>query len=535
MEAKSPPQLRHEQRLKEMKQQMQIDQDTDVLSRFTLICKPEQSGKTFEMLKRIVEDISSPPCDKTVVNIIFCDNNLLLTKQTSERVKKHLKKASEDEEDAIEISGEPCLEFSSKAKDANVGSVSWAITAEGIANILCCTNGKRVKDAQKIIAGVDAAFPGRFFFKIWLDEADKYVKHIDTTFKPLIEARENVAMYGLTATPKKLFTHYGSLNVFPLENTTSGDYHGWEDNTINLIDATGSSVEFVSHVLRTVGSGFIKAGTKWYIPAEHKKVSHRAVKDICSGLGFATIIINGDGIRLYLPDTTVYEYPKDKELNIILKSIYQEHDIARFPLAITGNICIGRGISLMSEDFMLDYGILSSCHNPQESSQNAGRMKGNMKSWANYKPPVVFTTERFNKVAKEWEAKSRGLAELAFKKESEGRSTVITKQEFKGVGKTRRFNMNPLTDWVTTDTEPKTVKLTDPDDPSKQKSLRCKMQKNDEGLWVHTDGVVRIDGGYSLPGGPRPRAAGGGKQNVLEYNPERTMYRIVQYKMIQSK
>ena len=57
--------------------------------RFILICKPEQSGKTFIMIQKIIEDMKEE-CDKKVINIIFCDNNLLLTKQTSMRVRNDL-------------------------------------------------------------------------------------------------------------------------------------------------------------------------------------------------------------------------------------------------------------------------------------------------------------------------------------------------------------------------------------------------------------------------------------------------------------
>ena len=48
--------------------------------KFILICKPEQSGKTFIMIQQIIKDIHYPPeSNVNVVNIIFCDNNLLLT------------------------------------------------------------------------------------------------------------------------------------------------------------------------------------------------------------------------------------------------------------------------------------------------------------------------------------------------------------------------------------------------------------------------------------------------------------------------
>jgi len=183
-----------------------------------------------------------------------------------------------------------------------------------------------------------------------------------------------------------------------------------------------------------MASSLIKPGSKWFIPAEHKKSSHESVKDICVNRGFAVFVVNGTGIRLTLPDRRLFMYKKDDELNKKIRDICSEHSLDRYPMAITGNICIGRGISILSEEFMIDYGILSSCHNQQEASQNSGRLKGNIKHWPSYKPPIVFTTERFSKIAGEWEKKSRNLAELAFRKESAGEETIITKNEFKTLG-----------------------------------------------------------------------------------------------------
>ena len=121
--------------------------------------------------------------------------------------------------------------------------------------------------------------------------------------------------------------------------------------------------------------------------------------------------------------------------------IYKKKNIARFPVAVTGNICVGRGISIMSEDFIFDHGILSNCANKNEASQNAGRLKGNMKNWPNYKPPTVFTTKELNRVANEWEEKSRRLAELAFEKQESGDSTIITNEEQKDITR-RKINVD---------------------------------------------------------------------------------------------
>ena len=404
--------------------------DEDWESKCTLICKPTQSGKTFVMIQQIIRDLSVPTEGMKIINFILCDNNLLLTKQTGERVKNDLSDFSVD--------GEIWLELSSAKRTSyhTAVAVAGALTTKPVKNILCCANGVRVDDIYEIIDGLkDVRVDGKeFFFKVWLDEADKFIPFIDQTFKGLL-TRSNIQLYCITATPDRLFKKYNSLNVLPIENTTTDKYHGWSDNKITMIDdSVPTGLAFVKHVLET-RQELICPGTKWFIPASYKKSSHTEVKDLCVQLGFAALVVNGDGLALTIPYTReLIMYEKDDELCVKINEMYTQHSLHSFPFAITGNVCISRGISIMSEDFLLDYGILSLCNNPQEASQNSGRLTGNIKGWRKYKPPVVFTTLRFNRVAEEWESKARGLAELAFKRETEGNTTVISKTEFKTLG-----------------------------------------------------------------------------------------------------
>ena len=66
-------------------------EEVDKWLNFQLICKPEQSGKTFIMIAQIVRGLTPSIKGKEIVNIILCDNNLLLTKQTSSRVQSDVK------------------------------------------------------------------------------------------------------------------------------------------------------------------------------------------------------------------------------------------------------------------------------------------------------------------------------------------------------------------------------------------------------------------------------------------------------------
>lgn len=433
--------------------------------RVVLICKPEQSGKTFIMIQQIIKDLEEPTEGKTVINFIFCDNNLLQTKQTAARVQSELTtheeelygevegeiickdESSGEEEESSEEDKNFYVEFSTgKGAKRDISAIWYAITGpEQIQNIVCCTNKKRVTDISTIIRqfNKNPNFQDKYMFNIWLDEADKYTNFIGRTFRPLVHQTNNVQLYFLTATPEKLFKEYGELNVFPLEFTTNPNYHGWQDNHKMILETTnGDPINFIHHVLTNVVSVSKRRGSKWYIPACTTKDTHELVRDILLGKGFAVFVVNGDGLALSIPGKERVCVKKTKELNTQIMELYTKNKLEQKPVAVTGNICVGRGISIMSSDFIFDYGILSNCTKKAEVSQNAGRLKSNMKDWPNYKPPTVFTTAKFDKIATEWEEKSRRLATLAFEKQQDGERPVITKPEFKEIGNEHAFEFD---------------------------------------------------------------------------------------------
>ena len=276
--------------------------------KFLLICKPEQSGKTFIMIKEIIHSFVEPVSDKEIINFILCDNNLLLTKQTSERVRNDLR--------IYEVDGETYLEFSSSsATDYNtLSSVFTAIVSDNRRNIICCTNNIRINDIYEIIEKLEK---GRFTkdcfeYKIWLDEADKFTSYIDNTLIPLSNKYENIEIKLITATPERIFKKYSCINVLPLEDTVSEEYHGWKDNEIRLIDLEVSCIQFVEHIMKNfvIPEKLNKPNTLWFIPGETNKKSHNKINETCKKYKFATIIVNGDGIKVTIPDkfsTFIYQ------------------------------------------------------------------------------------------------------------------------------------------------------------------------------------------------------------------------------------
>lgn len=417
-------------------QNLNTNSELDKWLKFQLICKPEQSGKTFIMIKQIIEDFTDVTSDKPIINWVFCDNNLLLTKQTSIRIQDDLKEYVYDKVSYIEFSSH------SSAQARDHAGVFMAIVGKGISNIVCCSNSKRMDDVYELIDIINSSecTCDKYMFRIWLDEADKFIGFIDNTLYPIVNKHSNVTVHLITATPGPLFQKYKYINVFPIELTTSEHYHGWKDNKITIVEKEGNHLDYIEDVLSDVAFNEIKPGTIWFIPGSNIKKSHNIIRSLCIAKNMAVICVNSDGIVISLPYTLeTFTYNKDDNFNEKMISLYKNHNLSRYALAITGYICIGRGITIMSNEFMIDYAILSQCSDPYEASQIAGRIKGNIKGFSNYKAPVVFTTEQFNKIATDLEEKSRALATLAFEKHQHGEPTIIDKSEYKTCDKSYEY------------------------------------------------------------------------------------------------
>lgn len=401
---------------------------------FTLICKPEQSGKTFVMIHEIIEAFKNKKENERIINIILCDNSLLLNNQTKKRLDYDL--------NTLIFKGTKYIELSSgkNAECKKIEEVFTKIIYNNINNIIMCTNSVRIDDIVNIITmiySIKDKYIDDFKFNIWIDESDKYISYLENTFIPLCnkfnnnENKEYIKLWGITATPDKLFKNYNSLQVYPIEDTTSINYHGWNDNNISIYDKS-PIYNFIKDILKS-NKSLIKNNTKWFIPGKNTKKSHEYIAKICINFKMAVIIVNGDGIKLILPNQKVKLYLKNDEFNKKIIDIYDENKLYQYPLAITGYVCISRGISIMSNDFIFDYAILCHFTNNSEASQLAGRLKGNIKHLSNYKIPIVFTTNKFNKAAIEMENKSVELGKVAALKVDEGFQSVISLEEYKNI------------------------------------------------------------------------------------------------------
>jgi hypothetical protein len=182
--------------------------------------------------------------------------------------------------------------------------MSWhglSQSPEQIRNVVCCTNGKRVSDISRFIQGFQRKHlhyqEGSSYSRSGWMRPTSLRTSLEIRSRPLVHQNDNVHLYFLTATPNDLFKKYEKLNVFPLECTTSPNYHGWQDNHKMILENTnGDPVGFIHDVLTKVVSPL--RGSKWYIPACTTKSSHELVRDILLGKCFAVFVVNGDGLAL---------------------------------------------------------------------------------------------------------------------------------------------------------------------------------------------------------------------------------------------
>lgn len=500
----------------------------------TLIVKPEQSGKTFLMLNEICDIMAvvmNNSDDETLVNFIISQNNLLQVNQTGVRMDNDTGLMYYTDMDT----GSVYTEFSSKSNTCNKESISTYIQHQGsevgMANVLCCGNGTRFKDIKSIITGTSKMYGLRKLeekynckkhrINIWCDEADTMVKLLEKSIMPIIDEYD-VNLYLLTATPEKLIKKYGeTLSIYNMENTTLDIYYGWSDIQRNFGDRSicymysvlkskyRSNIGFVKHVLKQ-NKEERKPGTRWFIPSGYKKKNHEEMADTLYKKGFNVMVINGDGITIHHQTTGKHPLiPKDKPTEQLLPELYNSKDLYSHPFALTGNLCIDRGITIINleQNFQFDYAIMP-CEltDSDKVSQTAGRIKGNYKGHSNFKEPVVYCTNRFDEKASKREYQSRMLAKIADK---------ITYKRFRNIRETSsNMAYSELADGTPFD-EDKIVWNPNTVDPNTIKPSRCKAkfsESDDDGVWVHSDKKKRIFGD-NPPGG----GGSGSSQWLLVY------------------
>jgi len=404
-----------------------------------LLVKYEQSGKTRIVLNGVQDH--SFGGGQNVLSIIFCDNNLLLTTATTLRAATHSSEAGRPgliKEGTINSGATTNPKYhhwkafegvldGGDDKSARKQCIQ-AIRDGDVNTIICCGHKRRFEDIRDM---VDKLSPDGFLFNIHIDEADKILTpqyRIDLVNS--WQANPQVMSVELiTATPFKpdkgrdwtkmswLGDKFGPTLSLTKQNEMFGEgYHLLSNSDFVPFSKSGSPAEYAEAYLNKRGSP--KPGEIWFIPGSILQKSHDDVEDMClsSGKFDAVIKLNGKSKTIRWKDRTetldipgmdentldLLKYTTDrsgkvsviktKEVKDWLSEYYAKVDGKKFRFAITGCICISRGITISHEDCPITHAIVApSCYTAAricELKQLISRVSGYAYT-SGYKPRVI--------------------------------------------------------------------------------------------------------------------------------------------------
>lgn len=360
------------------------------------------------------------------LNIVICSNNRKLVEQTTARMTSDLfESASSVSEDSIpddSIRGS-CFSWTSGTKKNNVsvGHLANEIKEKRVTMVVCCAHKTRLMYLHKLITDINSSrlFDGTI--SVWIDEADESINlwsnpTIDVTTLPKVESVTLVS-----ATFNSVVDKYGRIKVIPLTITHPETYHKIEECNIIEDCTAGNSLEYLKAVFEKYKDTLNKPGMRLFAPGDIEIVSHDNIADFLGKQGFAVMVLNGKRKCIIVPgkaeplniDSQVDE-DTPEEVGKVMTRIYLDNKLYNYPFAITGQMCLGRGLTFQNEAFHFDFGIMSNIRNHATAYQCICRMAGNIKHHAGYKPATIVTTTHMKAVVLRQESIAIQLAKLVF-------------------------------------------------------------------------------------------------------------------------
>lgn len=381
-----------------------------------LLAKLPQSGKTQVMLNEISQFIESEGNQKPPLSIIICDNSLLLQTQTYKRG---------NSQNLIKIgsihscANGYCQWKSVKSFDnpdytlrKSKETLKDRVLEGEVNTLIMCSNKPRWNNLKELIE----LFGNTHNIIIWIDEADKTVGGFDSMTD---SSKEKLYLL------KKISSKVMSINFItatPFTPKRNWKSHKWIGNNFN------NTVELVQ-VPEIVGnnyhhlcdSHYIQQTNRWNNPCEYAKhyldenpaspndiflipgstrqKSHDEIKNMClSNSRFDFVIkLNGDKKCLEKADVIVCDnttdqefihFLRNEEVNEWLPKLFDHYNIIDKKVAITGNLCISRGITISSNSHPITHMIFGCSSTIREDDQLLSRVCGYCYS-SNKKPTVI--------------------------------------------------------------------------------------------------------------------------------------------------
>lgn len=394
-------------------------------SKLDCIWLPGQSGKTRNMMERIktLEDIASEEYDcDGFLNIVISANNRSLVDQTEVRMNKEL--FTDDEENELadsKIEGS-CFKWRSGLKNNNVsvGELADRIKEGEVSMVVCCAHAKRLTYLYTLLTNLEKS---RLFNKkvnVWIDEADA---SINLWSKSSVDVSSFSKVHKITlvsATYDSILKKYGAIRILPCLETMLPIYHKVQDCLIMEEDVAAlAAPDYLMNVFKKYRTDLTKPGVRLFAPGDVERASHEAIAGFLASQGFAVVIINGIRKEILIPGRAEpipiapyvdVETGAPEEVGRVIAKIYHQNNLEQYPFAITGHLCLGRGITFQNDQFLFTHGIMFNIADKANAYQTACRLAGNIKGFPDYVPPTLFTTTKMLKVITQKENTAIGIA-----------------------------------------------------------------------------------------------------------------------------
>lgn len=369
--------------------------------------KPAQSGKT----RTIMEMIREHEETTAHLNIVICSNIRLLVSQTTARMSRDLfgggdDSASDYSADSLEsdesaaaddrIDGDVFSWMSGTARvNISTGELADRIKEDEVTMVVCCSHKRRFKYLNDLLANLDKSKHFTKRVSVWIDEADVSVRLWSDPALDFTRFNKVDRVCLVSATFNSVVRTYGRIKVMRLETTHPDCYVPLRECNVVTHESSADPSANLASVL-AARPEMRAPGVRLFAPGMVEVSTHDAVATYLGSQGFAVMVLNGQRKCIVCPDGTTIplalrmDPTNPDEISNVLPAIYAEHNLGRWPFAVTGQMCLGRGITFQSAGFMFDYGVIPTLGDPAAAYQCVARLLGNVREFPGFKVPTVF-------------------------------------------------------------------------------------------------------------------------------------------------
>lgn len=393
--------------------------------------------------------------DDNYFNIIICSNNSMLVQQLHSRMQNDLFSSSfvlhdDDEKKEVVQSNDNYSDvyawISANKEKRSVRDVAYSVIIDQLKMLVCCSHATRIDEyVYPLLRMLDNDFSKKLFRKkinIWIDEADASI-NLWSKYEKILGMGVVNKVTLISATFNSIINKYKKISVIPFKETHPECYVKLQDaNMIICDEKRDDALGYIKYVIRVNNLlEELKPGYCLFAPGDISVESHSNIKTyFYAKHKCAVAMLNGKHKKIFVPGMRPIDLTEEmnrknpEEVGKILARKYKEHNLDKFPFVITGQICLGRGITFQSESFLFTASIIPYIANKASLYQCAARVIGNIKDFMN-DSHIMYCSKKTRKVLLEMESLAINVAKILY----ENNETEVDKNMVQQISKPEKY------------------------------------------------------------------------------------------------